>query len=89
MCLDEISNYFYISINLKSSIFCQNWKIKKFLITVSRAFWDFFEHPRVTSKFIGIFEKFVCNTCTLLKKDTLAKLDRQALRCTLPQLCQT
>jgi len=75
MCLDEISNYPTFQSILKVQFSAKIGKSKKITIRVSRAFWDFFEHPLVKSKKLGIFEKLVSNNmCTLLKKRYLSQV---------------
>ena len=56
MCLDEISNYPTFQSILKVQFSAKIGKSKKKItIRVSRAFWDFFEHPLSNIKKFGNF----------------------------------
>ena len=55
MCLDEISNYPTFQSILKVQFSAKIGKSKKITIRVSRAFWDFFEHPLSNIKKFGNF----------------------------------
>ena len=60
MCLDEVSNHPTFQSILKVMFSTKIGKSKKITIRVSRAFWDFFEHPLFSK--IKEFGNF-CETC--------------------------
>ena len=55
MCLDEISNYPTFQSILKVQFSAKIGKSKQNTIRVSRAFWNFFEHPLSNIKKFGNF----------------------------------